>query len=209
MHEHDHKGSILIELGHHLPYSTFSVLAGMVLVTAIAYAGNEGVFKGFFHLFHPGHLLLSAAATTGMFWRYKKRIVMAIGVGFVGSAGICGISDVILPYLGGLALGQYMEFHICFVEHPLIVVPFVFAGIAAGILAEDFIKKSTVYSHSGHVLVSSIASTLYLISFGVKNWLNNLGWIFLIVVICVMLPCCFSDIIFPLLIVKDHDHDEE
>jgi len=72
-----------------------------------------------FHIFHPVHLLLSAMATTAMFFRHERRLLRAIIVGFVGSVGICGISDVFMPYLSGRLLAAHgMHFHWCLIEHP-------------------------------------------------------------------------------------------
>lgn len=165
-----------------------------------------------FHVFHPVHMLFSAIATTAMFWRYDRKLWKAIVTGFVGSAGVCGVSDVALPYLGGWLLETRMEFHWCLIQHPQLVVPFLAMGILGGLMAEQAIGRSTVYSHSGHVFVSSVASIFYMISFGLADWVGQVGYVFIIMVVAVLFPCCFSDIIFPLLLaqpekyVGDHAH---
>jgi len=160
-----------------------------------------------FHLFHPIHLLFSAIATTAMFSRHESRLLKAIIVGFIGSAGVCGLSDVFLPYLSGKLLGlEGMRFHWCLIEHPQMVLPFIGIGILCGVLAPRVIGRSTEFSHSGHIFVSVIASLFYLISFGVENWVdeNVFPYVFIIVLLCVTIPCCISDIIFPLLSVSCH-----
>jgi len=156
-----------------------------------------------FHILHPIHLLLSAMATTAMFFRFEKRLWKAIIVGFVGAVGVCGLSDVFMPYLCGrwLAL-QHMHFHWCLLAHPQMVLPFVALGILSGLAAATTIHHSTVFSHSAHVLTSSTASLFYLISFGVPDWFSagKLPIVFAVVVVCVTIPCCLSDILFPLMV---------
>jgi len=159
-----------------------------------------------FHVFHPVHLLFSAIATTAMFWRYDRKLWKALLTGFVGSAGVCGVSDIGLPYLGGWLLGTRMKFHWCLVQHPQLVVPFLVVGIIAGIIAGESIERSTVYSHSSHVFVSSVASIFYMISFGLTHWVDQVGYVFIIIVLAVLLPCCFSDIVFPLLIARRDEY---
>src|SRR5690606_26553856 len=70
-------------------------------------------FRPLFHLFHPLHMLFSAAATTAMFWRYDQRFVRAIIIGFIGAVGVCGLSDIIIPHAAVVLLGQQMAMHIC------------------------------------------------------------------------------------------------
>jgi len=156
---------------------------------------------GLFHVFHPVHLLFSAMATTSMFWRYERRVLKAIVIGFLGAVVVCSLSDIFLPYVGGLLLGAPMGLHICILEHPGLVLPFVFVGIATGLLAAETVKASTFISHSAHVFTSSMASILYLLTYGLSAWTAQIGGVFLVVVVAVMVPCCVSDIIFPLMVV--------
>lgn len=151
-----------------------------------------------FHIFHPLHLLFSASTTTAMFWLHEKKFIKAFGIGFVGSVGICGVSDIYIPYICGKFLHIEMEFHWCLIEHPLNVLPFTVFGIFLGFISADVIEKSTVYSHSAHIFISTMASLLYLISFGLTNWLHLIFPVFMIALIAVILPCCVSDIVFPL-----------
>ncbi len=156
-----------------------------------------------FHIFHPVHLLLSAMATTAMFFRHERRLWKGLVVGFVGSVGVCGLSDVFMPFLAGRWLAvENMHFHWCLIRHPQMVLPFVGLGIISGLLAALAVHRSTVLSHSAHVLISSAASLFYLISFGVGDWFSEekLPIVFAVVVLCVTIPCCLSDVLFPLLI---------
>jgi len=203
------KGEHLVEeLEEHLPYSIFSVVLGLLVLGLLTFIAillkAETVFpkasKELFHVFHPVHLLLSAAATTAMFWKHEKKMFKALIIGFLGAVVICGISDIAFPFLGGILLGVDMELHICFIEHPQIIFPFVLIGILAGFLAPMAIAKSTQYSHAMHVMISSMASILYLTAFGLVGWTDMIGSILVIIILAVMIPCCISDIVFPLLL---------
>lgn len=172
-----------------------------------------------FHIFHPIHLLFSAIATTAMFWRYERRLFKAVVVGVIGSLGVCGLSDIFIPYLGAVILGIHgVEFHWCLTQHPMLVLPFTVVGVVIGLFAAETVERCTYYSHSAHVFVSSAASLFYLISFGMMDWTSRLGSVFVLLLIAVTLPCCFSDIAFPLLMIRkearikpacpiDHHHE--
>lgn len=207
------KKEILKELGEHLPYSVFGVIAGLVLLGIMSFigilvGGEEQLpvaSEELFHVFHPVHMLLSACVTTAMFWKHEKRFVKALVIGVVGSVGICGTSDIFLPFLSGTLLGVKMHLHICILGHPQIILPFLVVGILIGLLIPQVIEKSTQYSHSMHVLISSMASLLYLTSFGFTEWMHHTGTIFIITILSVMIPCCISDIVFPLLLTRKQE----
>lgn len=208
----DNIGHVFSELKDHLPYSIFSVAAGMIILGFLTFgvqifgAGNiSDPARGLFHIFHPIHILFSATATTAMFWRHEKRFLKAVIIGFVGAIGICGISDIFIPYIAGFLLGVKMQLHVCIIEHPGLVLPFVLTGIFTGFIVPDTTEKSTVFSHAAHVLVSSMASILYLISFGLTDWIHAAGMVFVYMVLAVIIPCCTSDIVFPLLVTKKPD----
>jgi len=201
------------ELRDHLPYSIFSVTLGMILLGILTFIAQisgltniSGPSKELFHIFHPIHLLFSATATTAMFRRHEKRFFKAIIIGFIGSAGICGISDTFIPYIAGFLLNVEMDLHICIIQHPKLIFPFLISGILIGLIIPD-IQKSTLFSHSAHILISSMASLLYLISFGLTEWTHVAGMIFIYIVLAVIIPCCTSDIVFPLLLAKDLSTD--
>lgn len=209
---------ILIELGYHLPYSIFGITIGLIAMGVLSFfailMGSEGLLPAasieLFHVFHPAHVLISAVATTAMFWKHEKRIFKAACVGFIGSVALCAISDIFLPFVGGLSLSSGMHMHICIIENPSSVFPFAIVGVAAGLLVTKSFEKSTQYSHSAHVFLSSAASILYLLGFGLTGWIQSIGAVFLIIIIAVMLPCCASDIVFPLACVhRDCDHSEK
>ncbi|MCX7705886.1 MAG: hypothetical protein N2115_06490 [bacterium] len=198
------------ELKHHLPFSILSVCFGLILmgilnfITFCDFSDMKLRSALLFHVFHPTHLLFSAIATTAMFWQHERRIIKAVVVGFVGSVFICGASDIIIPYISGFLLGTDMHLHICILEHPLIVLPFVILGILAGFFAPGTLEKQegVIFSHSLHVFISSMASILYLTGYGLIDWIDRIGAVLVYTVLAVILPCCTSDIVFPLLFVE-------
>ena len=206
---------ILVELGHHLPYTIFGVTIGLMLMGILTFFSvlmrSEDLLPTasfeLFHVSHASHILFSAVATTAMFWKHEKRRLKAFLVGSLGSIGICALSDSIFPTIGGTLLGMNMRMHICIIEHPFLIIPFAAVGVMGGFLIPGAIEKSTEYSHSVHVLLSSISAILYLISFGMTEWIHMLGGIFLVTVVSVMVPCCLSGIAFPLWCVhRDCEH---
>ncbi len=203
---------ILSELKEHLPFTILS--AGIAIVAVgfltIIIGEYELPYTGenLFHIFHPLHVLASAATTTSMFWKYKRNILHAAATGLIGALVICSLSDIIFPFLGGFFLGIEMDMHICILKHPMIIVPFLLVGVLTGFLSPGLIEHSTIYSHSAHILLSTMASLVYLISFGMTGWLGHIGWVFMILVLVVLITCCLSDIIFPLFFTggKKHNH---
>jgi hypothetical protein len=187
------------ELKRHAPFTAFGAFTGIVLLAVIYSIGLSETTSGdIFHTLHPAHVLLSSLVTTAMYHRYRKSIPAAVLIGLVGSLGICTISDVIFPYLGGALLGAGMELHVCFIEHPQLIFPMAFIGITIGLL-----RPWTRVPHAGHVLVSTWASLFYLVAFGGIG----ISWIlypliFLLLFVAVWIPCCVSDIVFPLLFVR-------
>ncbi|MBN1493145.1 MAG: hypothetical protein JW938_03260, partial [Candidatus Omnitrophica bacterium] len=68
-------------------------------------------------------------------------------------------------------------------------------------------RPKTHFSHAGHVLISTWASLFHIMM--AKG--DNFGIITMLVVtifltLSVWIPCCVSDIVFPLLFVKEHKH---
>ena len=203
------------ELCAHLPYTVFSSAFGLIvmgILSFVAFFFDETRFPeasaGLFHIFHPVHAFLSATATTAMFWRHEKKLFKAVLVGLFGSVVICGISDAFIPFLGGRLLGVAMELHICLFEHPGLLLPFAGAGVFIGIIAPAVIKETTVFSHATHVFISSMASILYLVSFGLTGWMEHFGMVFFFTILAVLIPCCISDIVFPLLFCGATNHKD-
>jgi hypothetical protein len=186
------------ELKDHVPFTALGALTGIIL-TVIIVLGNvpSHVSNTIFHTLHPLHVLLSALVTTAMYMRYKKgKIWVAILIGWTGSIGIATISDAIIPYLGGSLLHAQMEFNVPFIEEWWINF------LALGGIAIGYWKQTTKIPHFGHVLLSTWASLFYIMAFGKADWIPLLPFIFLFLFLAVWLPCCTSDIIYPLLLVR-------
>ncbi|KAF0240735.1 MAG: hypothetical protein FD180_4793 [Planctomycetota bacterium] len=209
-HFHDHDCQqgphpVWNELSAHLPFSVGAVivaLSSLAVVRLVFKVGDHQEMEHFFHISHAIHVLLAATGTTAMFLIYGGKRLPALAIGVLGSAPICTLADILFPWMGGKLLGQPMEFHVCAIEEPFLIFPCVALGVVTGVFAAAHVRRLTIYSHSGHVLVSAFASSLYLMSFGVANWMANFGWVLLIVTVAVVVPCCASDIILPLLFAK-------
>ncbi len=90
------------------------------------------------------------------------------------------------------------ELHLGFIEQWYIVNP----AAALGILIAFFLPR-TKSPHAVHVLISTWASSAHILMNSTGNLTAGaIGGIFVILFIAVWLPCCISDIIFPLLFVK-------
>lgn len=196
------------ELIHHLPYSAVGVGAALGLLLAFERTGfRVGSPEFFFHTMHPIHILISAAVATAMLWKYDRHFLKAVCIAFFSSLPICTISDIIIPYLGGRFLHTPVIFHLCIVEEPWLVLPACFLGIVLGMIFLKWVERLTEIGHLSHVLVSSLASMLYLISFDITLWSTSISIVFAIALVAVWLPCCLSDIIFPLIFAKgQHPH---
>ena len=184
------------ELKEHIPFTAIGALTGIGIM-AIVVLGNvpSHISQTAFYISHPLHVLLSALVTTAMYMRYKKgKFWVAILIGWTGSIGIATISDAMLPYLGGSLLHAQMEFHVPFIEEWWINLV-ALAGIAIG-----YWRQTTKIPHFGHVLLSTWASLFYIMAFGIiADWIPLLPFIFLILFLAVWIPCCLSDIVYPLL----------
>ena len=186
------------ELKEHVPFTALGALTG-IIVMAIVVLGNvpSHISHTVFYTLHPIHVLLSALVTTAIYARYRKsRVWVIILIGWTGSVGIATISDALIPYLGGTLLHAQMEFHVPFIEEWWINL-LALAGIAIG-----YWRQITRIPHFGHVLLSTWASLFYITAFGIADWIPLLPFIFLFLFLAVWIPCCASDIIYPLLFVR-------
>ena len=160
-----------------------------------------------FYVFHPLHVLLSALATASLYQLHtcpkgsKERcnLPLLLIIGFLGSVGIATLSDSIMPYLGEILLDMpYRHHHIGFLEKWWLISAVAIVGI---IIA--YLNPSTKFPHAGHVLISTWASLFHILMAkgGSFNWINYLT-VYVFLFMAVWIPCCVSDIIFPLLFVK-------
>jgi len=197
---------IITELKEHAPFTALGAFTGIIIMAVIVLVEvPSGISNTVFYTLHPIHVVLSALVTTAMYVRYRQsKVWLAILIGWTGSIGIATISDVIIPYLGGALLHIPMEFHVPFIETaqmPVIgiekwkiVNSAALLGIAIG-----YWRQTTRIPHSGHVLLSTWASLFYFTTFGVADWIPLLPFVFLFLFLAVWVPCCTSDIVYPLL----------
>jgi hypothetical protein len=126
-------------------------------------------------------------------------LFIMIIIGYTGSIGISTLSDSIIPFLAEVLLSlPNREAHIGFIEEWWLINPMAFAGI---IIAHY--SPTTKFPHSAHVLLSTWASLFHIIMALGKtlDWISC-AIIFFFLFISVWIPCCFSDIVFPLFFVK-------
>jgi len=190
---------IAYELVRHAPFTAFGAITGIIIMVIIV-LGNvpASISHTAFYTLHPLHIVLSALMTTAMYMRHGKgKVWAAILIGYVGSICIATLSDAVIPYLGGVLLGVKMEFEIPFIEKWWLVNPMALVGIAIG-----YWKHITRFPHYGHVLLSTWASLFYFTAFGIAHWIPLFPFIFLFLFLAVWIPCCLSDVVFPLLFVR-------
>ncbi len=217
---------ILIELKGHLPFTAFGAFLGigfMLIFRRVVGSGAQGSHT-LFSIFHPGHVILSAIVTTSMFrvHSFRKHFITILIIGYLGSVGIATLSDIVMPHIGselfGLNIPAHAELahehsdddeaghnrehgegiHFGFIEEWYLVNPAALIGILIG-----YFLPHTKFPHSGHILVSTWASSSYLLM-QVYSEIDILAIfeIFVILLLSVWVPCCVSDIIFPLVFVK-------
>ena len=190
---------IVTELKEHTPFTAVGAVTGIIIMVIVVF-GNvpSGISHTIFYTLHPVHVVLSALVTTAMYKKHSNsKIWVAILIGYTGSIGIATISDVIIPYWGAALLNINMEFHIPFIEEWWLINPPALIGIAIG-----YWRPTTKFPHSGHVLLSTWASLFYFTAFGIAYWIPLLPFIFLFLFLAVWIPCCLSDIVFPLLFTR-------
>jgi hypothetical protein len=95
--------------------------------------------------------------------------------------------------------------HLGFIERWWLVNPLAIIGIIVA-----YYKPKTKFPHSLHVLLSTWASLFHIIMAGIGflGWFSYIG-IFIFLFLAVWLPCCISDIVFPLLFVKKNINEKQ
>lgn len=190
---------ILAELKSHIPFTAFGALTGIVCMLLFKNLEHHTAQR-LFNIFHPTHVILSAMVTASMFKLHagKTNFFVVLLVGYVGSIGIATLSDSLIPYAGEVLLGMQAHKHIGFIESWYIVSP---AAIVGSLIA--YFWPKTKFPHAGHVLLSIWASSFHMIM-AMAGELSAVKMIvcFMFLFLAVWLPCCISDIIFPLLFTK-------
>ena len=189
------------ELRIHAPFTAFGTITGIVIVAMVAHLHlPRGVSVGLFWTFHPIHVLLSALVTVAMYRLHSKgSFWMTVLIGYFGSIGIATLSDSVIPYLGEYLLGlPHRGIHWGFIEKWWLVNPLAIIGIAIA-----WFWPRTKFPHAGHVLLSTWAS-LFHMTMAIGTHINAVMLVLIAVFLflAVWIPCCTSDIIFPLLFSK-------
>jgi hypothetical protein len=203
---------IVKELKNHVPFTSLGALTGIVMMLLLYRIPFE-ISYNIYYILHPIHVLLSAFTTAALYIIYKgnkrKNLWMIILVGYLGSIGIATLSDSVIPFLGEIMLDLPNKgIHLGFIEKWWLVNPLAFLGITLA-----YFRPTTKISHAGHVLISTWASLFHIIMAleGKMDWMVFVV-VFIFLFLAVWIPCCTSDIVFPLLFVgknimyKDKHH---
>jgi hypothetical protein len=193
--------TIIKELKNHAPFTSLGALTGIVIML-LSYRLPFEISYNIYYILHPVHVFLSAFTTAALYIIYKgdkrKNLWMIILVGYLGSIGIATLSDSVIPFLGEVMLDLPNKgIHLGFIEKWWLVNPLAFLGITLA-----YFKPTTKISHAGHVLLSTWASLFHII----MAMEGKIGWLiftvaFIFLFLAVWIPCCTSDIVFPLLFV--------
>ena len=202
----ENHGTVMQEILCHLPYAIFSVALAMIVLSFLSYSQSGLYEHRLFHSFHFLHILFAATGTIIMFRKYSTSKIQAVLVGIFVPAIFCTMSDTLLPYVGGALINLPMEFHWCFLSHIDTIIPFLAAGILNGwVMSSHEASRQVFYSlgfHFFHIFISSMASILYLVSFGFTEWWTQMGFVFMYMILVVLIPCTLADIVVPILFAR-------
>jgi len=188
--------TIFRELKHHLPFTLIASLTAGVIV-AILYSLGHVPSEELFEIAHPAHVLVSAVATSAIYWKYRKSVFKTILVGAGGAILVGSLSDVVFPFLAGNLFSLHTHFHLPVVENPFLILGIAFLGATLGMYFNLF-----KVSHMLHVFLSIFASLFYLLAFSIEMSVIAILMVSGLVFLTVYIPCCISDIIFPLFFIK-------
>ncbi|MFH1415811.1 MAG: hypothetical protein ABIH89_06990, partial [Elusimicrobiota bacterium] len=197
---------ILEELKHHMPFTFMGALTGIIVIFFFRRLPNDTAFS-IFYIFHPLHVMLSAFVTASMYRihgcrnRDKKcSFLILLLIGYTGSIGIATLSDSLIPYAGEILLDlPNRGYHIGFIEKWWLVNPLALCGILMA-----YVRPGTKFPHLGHVLLSTWASLFHiLMATGDTFSIIQSSAVLFFLFISVWLPCCLSDIVFPLIFVVE------
>lgn len=185
----------------HAPFTALGTLNGIgIMIALYRWQVPLPISEGLFWSLHPMHVLLSALVTTAMYVRHcRPGYWSVLVVGYAGSVGIATLSDSIIPFLGEWMLDlPHRGIHLGFIEKWWLVNPLALAGIALG-----YVWPHTRVTHAGHVLLSTWAS-LFHMTMAMDNQLTvvSVMAMALFLFLAVWVPCCTSDIAFPLLFAR-------
>lgn len=196
------------ELKLHAPFTFFGSITGVMLMVVIARSDiSREMYTTVFWILHPIHVFLSALVTAGMYRLHGKgRLLQTILIGYFGAIGIGTLSDSLIPYVGEVLLDlPHRQIHLGFIEKWWLVNPLAFAGIVVA-----YVKPTTMLPHAGHVFLSTWAS-LFHVMMALDSPLNAtiIVGTALFLFLSVWVPCCTSDIVFPLIFSSEELYEED
>jgi hypothetical protein len=230
---------IAAELKNHSPFTLLGAATGIVFMLAGRqwFQGQAETLFSVFHPLHVVLSAMVTAALFEIHRKASNFLIILV-IGVVGSIGVATLSDCILPFFGESILGAAIPTHagshdtahdhetgesedtVCEQEinecgHPRWHIGFieewylVFPAAVIGVLLAYF-KPKTHLPHASHVLLSTWASSAHmLMNTHADMTATLLLGMFIVLFLAVWLPCCVSDIIFPLLFVgPDGVHTE-
>lgn len=203
--EHSHENIFIDELSTHWKFTAGAVILSALIIGVLKFSffpeaspDTEHLFEGFF----IAHLFFASLTPASLLAKYNRALWLGVVVAIATSSVTCTLSDIVLPYLGGLVLGYDMHFHICIIEEPLTAWSFIIGGALLGFLLSGSVRKLSRFTHGFHILLSSTAAGMYLITYGV-HVLSFKALVFLpILVVSVLVPCVLNDIGVPSYIVS-------
>ena len=192
---------IAFELRNHAPFTIFGAFTGLIILFILFYGDFflliSSISRYIFYILHPIHIFFSALVTTTVYIRYSRRTpLFAFIIGYTGSIGIATISDSIIPFIGEVLLNlPNAGIHIGLIEEPLLTNIPAIIGILLG-----YFKGYTKFPHTGHVLISNWASLFHIImALEIYINLTQIILIFIFLFFAVWIPCCTSDIVYPII----------
>lgn len=186
---------ILKELKDHVPFTTAATAVAVMLTAFLLIKQNLIVYAvSLFYIFHPLHILFSSVVSAAIFYKYKKNIFLALSAGVIISVLIGSISDVLFPYISVSLFSIPISFNLPAIENPIIIFGIAILGSVVGV-----ITRKTKAPHFIHVLISVFASLLYIFAYSANFSPLTIFLIFIITSISVVIPCCLSDIVLPII----------
>lgn len=202
--KHTHENIFIDELSTHWKFTLGAVIVSAAIISLLksllfptAAPETENLFEGFF----ISHLFFAALTPASLLSKYKKSLWLGVIIAVITSSITCTLSDIVLPYLGGLVLGYEMDFHVCIIEEPLLAWSFIIIGAFLGFVLSRTATKLSRYTHGLHIFLSSSAAGMYLITYGV-DVISVKALLFIpILLVSVLIPCVLNDIGVPSYIV--------
>jgi hypothetical protein len=211
------KSLIFKEFRHHGPFTLAGAAASVLLIVLLRLWAPDFLTTqraaDLFEFTHPLHVVLSAIVTSAIYKNYRSRaghtktgLISIVLVGYFGSIGIATLSDCLVPHWGELLLGMGCSHaHLGIVEMPVIINFAAFFGIAFA-----YWTPKTHFPHAGHVMLSMAASLFHILRGHEGGFtLFEGSMIALFLFLAVWIPCCLSDIVFPLLFIRKEDRPIE